>query len=178
MRFYALASAVGAAALFSASSLAAQGTCTTTPSCTVTNTASATVNTVARLTLDANTTDLGTPVEADFTAGFKDAVGPVATVISNAPWTVTVYRANSNSQYFASTSTYVTKPTSDLQWDVVAGGTTHNAGTSAALVFASNPTGAPTPTSSQATFYRTNWSFALDTPGTYTLVVNYTLSEP
>jgi hypothetical protein len=163
---------LGAALAFGATSLSAQGTCTTTPSCTVTNTASATVNTVARLTLDANTTDLGTPAEADFTAGHKDAAGPTATVLSNTGWTVSVV---GNTSLFGSTGAgaRANKPASDLLWGTTVGTYGNNAGTAGTLF-----NGAGTAGSSQQAFYRTNWSFSLDTPGTYTLVVNYTLSEP
>jgi hypothetical protein len=172
MRFYVLASAVGAAVLLGASSLTAQGTCTTTPSCTVTNTTSATVNTVARLTLDANNTDLGTPVEADFLAGFRDAAGPTATVLSNTAWHVAVV-GNTGTFSCTGAGCRATKPASDLNWGTVSGTYPNNASASATLF-----SGVGTASSSQQSFYRTDWAFTLDTPGVYTLVVNYTLSEP
>lgn len=172
MRFLTVVPVVGAALLFGASSLSAQGTCTITPSCTVTNTASVTVNTVAQLTLDANNTDLGTPAQADYLAGHKDVNGPKATVISNAPWHVSVVGVTA---LFANVGagSRANKPASDLLWGTVAGTFGNNVGASATL-FSGNGTAG----SSQQTYYRTNWNPALDTPGVYTLVINFTLSEP
>lgn len=172
MRFIKAVPVLGAALLLGATSLEAQGTCTTTPSCTVTNTASATVNTVARLTLDANTTDLGTPVEADYLAGFKDAAGPTATVLSNTDWHVSVV-GNTGTFSCTGTGCRSAKPAGDLLWGTVSGTYGHNAGAAATLFSGSGTAG-----SSQQAFYRTNWDFTTDTPGVYTLVINYTLSEP
>ncbi len=172
MRFYVLAPAIGAALLVGASSLTAQGTCTTTPACTVTNTASATVITVARLTLSANNTDLGTPTEADYIAGHKDAAGPVATVEANTAWHVAVV-GNTGTFSCGGTGCWATKPASDLLWGTVAGTYGNTTATSATLF-----SGSGTASSTQQSFYETKWSFVNDTPGTYTMVVNYTLSEP
>ena len=173
MRFTKVVPMFGAALLLGASSLTAQsGTCTVTPSCTVTNTTSATVNTVARLTLDNTATDLGTPAEADYIAGHKDAAGPTATVLSNTAWHVAVV-GNTGTFSCTGTGCRATKPASDLLWGTVAGTYPNNASASATLF-----NGSGTASTSQQSFYRTNWDFTTDTPGVYTLVVNYTLSEP
>ncbi|HEY3935144.1 MAG TPA: hypothetical protein VGL65_11080 [Gemmatimonadales bacterium] len=172
MRFTKVVPFLGAALAFGATSLSAQGTCTVVTSCTVTNTASATVNNIARLTLDMNSTDLGTPTETDFLAGYRDAAGPTATVLSNAPWHVSVV-GNTPDFSAVGTGSRANKPAADLLWGTVSGTYGNNAGAPATL-FSGNGTAG----SSQAAFYRTNWNLTLDTPGTYTLVVNYTLSEP
>lgn len=177
MRYYAHASAVGAALLLSASSLGAQATCTATnPSpagnCTVTNTASATVTDIVWLQIGANTTDLGTPTLTDFNTGYRDAVGPVATVKANRAWNVSVVGAAAT--FTGTLGARAAKPSSDLNWDIVATGTAHNAGSAATLFSSASGTSG----TNQAVFYRTNWVFASDTPGHYSLVVNYTLSAP
>ena len=162
---------LGAAVLFSAPNLNAQ-TCAVTPACTVTNTASATVNTVARLTLNVIATDLGTPLEVDYVAGHKDVVGPIVTVLANAAWHVAVV---GNTATFGCTGTgcRAAKPASDLLWGTVAGTYGANSGASATLAAGSGTAGTVQPS-----FYRTNWALGTDTPGVYTLVLNYTLSEP
>ena len=169
MRFLKAVPVVGAALLFSASSLSAQ--CTANP-CTQTNTASATVGIIAQLSLNTSTTDLGTPTQADYTAGHKDAAGPTATVLANTAWHVAV---QGNTPTFTCTGAgcRTGKPAGDLLWGIVSGTYGNNAGASATLF-----SGAGTAGSNQQTFFRTNWNLVTDTPGTYTLVVNYTLSEP
>ena len=47
-------------------------------------------------------------------------------------------------------------------------------GASAALMTGATGTGS----ASQAIFFRTLWSYATDVPGTYSLVVNFTLAAP
>ena len=171
MKFLKAVPVLGATVLICVSNLSAQ-TCNTTPACTVTNTASATVTIVARLTLNVAATDLGTPVQADFTTGSKDAVGPIATVLANTAWRVSVV-GNTGTFSCTGTGCRAAKPASDLLWGTVAGTYGNNAGASATLV-----SGTGTAGTVQPSFYRTNWALAADTPGVYTLVLNYTLSEP
>ena len=171
MRFVKGLPVLGAALLFGAQSLSAQS-CTTTPSCGVSNTASATVGIVAQLTLNTTTTDLGTPTQADYLAGHKDAAGPTATVLANTAWHVAV-AGNTGTFSCTGSGCRATKPASDLLWGTVAGTYGNNAGASATLFNGNGTAG-----TNQQTFFRTNWNLVTDTPGTYTLVVNYTLSEP
>ncbi|HEV2644167.1 MAG TPA: hypothetical protein VGT98_15750 [Candidatus Elarobacter sp.] len=161
--------AVGVVSLLATAPLSAQ-TCNTNP-CTVAVTASATVNTALQLTLSATTTDLGTPSVADYNTGYKDAAGPTATVKSNTPWTLNV--VGNTATFSGSGGARANKPAADLLWGKVAGTYANNMSAVAAL-----NSGNGTLSSAQQIFFRTNWDYATDTPGTYSLVVNFTLSAP
>jgi len=141
-------------------------------SCTIT--VQMPVSDVLRLTLSAVTTSLGTPVEADYTAGYVASTGPTATAKANRAYTVTVDATSANFTYSGSLTDPV-KPASTLTWPTTSGGPfTHNPGTSAALFTGSTGTSG----TSQGIFFRTTVSYAADRPGTYTLTVRYTLSAP
>lgn len=148
-------------------------TCTANP-CTVQVTASATVPDVMQLTLSTTTLDLGTPSAADFSAGYKEMAGPTATVQSNRPWHIDVVAANVTQFTYSGSLTDPGKPASDLKWGTVSGTYTNNAGTSAVLkTGTSGGTGV-----SQQIFFKTLWSWASDVPGTYSVVVKFTLAAP
>ena len=165
--------ATTAAMLLSAgTSIAGAQACTGNP-CTVQVTASATVNDVLRLTLSSATTSLGTPSEADYDAGYKDAAGPTASVKSNRPWHVDVSGAAASFTY-AGSLTNPNKPASSLLWGTVSGTYGNNMGSSAVLASGATGTG----NASQAIFLRTLWSWATDVPGSYDLVINFTLAAP
>ena len=141
-------------------------------SCTIT--VQMPVSDVLRLTLSAVTTSLGTPVEADYTAGYVASTGPTATAKANRAYTVTVDATSANFTYSGSLTDPV-KPASTLTWATTSGGPfTHNAGTAAALFTGSTGTSG----TSQGIFFRTTVSYAVDRPGTYRLTVRYTLSAP
>ena len=141
---------------------------------------SVTLGDVMRLTVTPSNTDLGTPTAADYANGHLDAAGPVLAIHANGPWQISAVGGPAGGPVAPFTCTLVAgcrpnKPASDLLWGTTSGVFNHNAGT-AANVFSSSQ--AATGTATQSIFYRTNWSFALDTPGKYTLVVNFTLSMP
>lgn len=162
-----------AVALFAAASQAdGQASCTGNP-CTVQVTASATVNDVLKLTLSGTTTALGTPSEADYDAGYKDVAGPTASVKANRPWHVDIAGAGATFSYVGSLAN-PNKPSSDLQWGTSAGTYANNMGASAVLLSGANGTG----NASQAIFFRTMWAWASDVPGSYSLVINFTLAAP
>lgn len=166
-------SAAAAAVLLGVSSLEASAqSCTGNP-CTVQVTASATAPDILRLTLSATTAALGNPTETDYDAGYLDAAGPTATVKSNRPWHVDVVGAAGVFSY-AGPLTNPNKPASSLLWGTTAGTYGNNMGASAALMSGANGTG----NAAQAIFFRTNWSYATDVAGTYSLVVNFTLAAP
>ena len=171
MRHFRTATAA-AALLVGLTSTAKAQTCTGNP-CTVQVTASATVNDVLRLTLSSTTANLGTPTEADYDAGYLDAAGPTASVKANRPWHVDVVGAAGVFSYVGSL-TNPNKPSSSLLWGTTAGTYGNNMGASAALMSGANGTG----NASQAIFFRTQWAYASDVPGTYSLVVNFTLAAP
>ncbi|HET9982929.1 MAG TPA: hypothetical protein VFQ38_05065 [Longimicrobiales bacterium] len=133
---------------------------------------SMTVGDVMRLTLNGANTALGTPVEADFTAGYRDATGPVATVRCNRACMVTLLGATATFGY-AGTLPNPNKPAADLRWGTTNGAYPNTLG-SAATVYS----GAATDGTARPLFYRTLWSFSSDVPGTYTLVASFTISAP
>ena len=148
-------------------------TCTGNP-CNVTTTATLTVVDVLRLTLDLTATNLGTPSEADFTAGNILSVGPVATAKANRPWTVSVQSTAAAFAYSGALTDPV-KPASDLHWDTTVGGTYTNAMSTTAATL---KTGAATAGTSQGIFYKTLLSYLSDVTGSYALGVRFTLSAP
>lgn len=172
MRSILTAVAAASLALVSPSLTGAQATCTGNP-CTVQLTASATVNDVLRLTLSSATASLGTPVEADFDAGYRDAAGPTVSVKSNRPWHVDVAGATAAFSYTGA-MTNPNKPASHLLWGTTAGTYGNNMGTSSVLTSGASGTGS----ASQPIYFRTLWSWASDVPGSYGLVINLTLAAP
>ena len=164
--------AVAVALLAAASQADGQASCTGNP-CTVQVTASATVNDVLKLTLSGTTTALGTPTEADYDAGYKDVAGPTASVKANRPWHVDIAGAGATFTYAGSLAN-PNKPATDLQWGTTAGTYGNNMGASAVLLSGANGTG----NASQAIFFRTMWAWASDVPGSYSLVINFTLAAP
>ena len=141
-------------------------------SCTIT--VQMPVSDVLRLTLSVVTTSLGTPVDADYTAGFIAAAGPTATAKANRAFTVSVDATSATFGYSGS-FTNPNKPASHLTWATTAGGPfTRNAGTAATLASGSSGTAG----TAQAIFFRTLVTYAADPPGSYSLTVRYTLSAP
>jgi hypothetical protein len=137
--------------------------------CLVSNQVNVTVPSVARLTIDATSTGLTAPQAAEFApggTGHSDPSGPTLTVAANVNWTVT---ASTGAALWTGGS--ATKPAADLTVTNDAGATYH------AFPFAVS-TGTPTSGSAKQVGYHTNYSFTIDTPGTYSLVVNYTLTSP
>jgi len=164
--------AVAAMLALEASQAAAQATCTGNP-CTVQVTASATVNDVLRLTLSGTSTALGTPTEADYDAGYKDVAGPTASVKANRPWHVDIAGAAATFSYTGSLAN-PNKPATDLLWGTAAGTYGNTMGGSAVLLNGATGTGS----ASQAIFFRTLWSWTSGVPGSYSLVINFTLAAP
>jgi hypothetical protein len=136
-------------------------------------TASANVPDILKLTLSSTTAPLGNPTETDFDAGYLDAAGPTATVKANRPWHVDVVGAAGVFSY-TGTLTNPNKPASSLLWGTTAGTYGNNMGSSAQLVSGANGTGG----TAQAVYFRTNWSWANDVAGAYSLVVNFTVAAP
>ena len=157
-------------------------------SCTVT--ISLPVVDVMRLDLSTSTTALGTPIQADFAAGglIAAASGPIATVKSNGPFTLSV-KGNTATFAYAGAAANPNKSSAELTWALATGAPPgvctgivsfgNNMAAAATLLSAgvgASAIGVPAP--SQRICFRTLWSFASAPPGTYTLVVNFTLSGP
>ncbi len=160
-------------ALVGAAPLSAQTSCTANP-CTIQVSASATVSDVLEMTLSSTATNLGAPTAADFTTGYKEAAGPTATVKANRPWHIDVVANNPAKFTYAGSLTDPNKPASDLEWGLVAGTYPNTMATSAVLK--SGATG--TTGTSQQIFFKTLWSWANDVPGSYSLVLDFTLAAP
>lgn len=135
-------------------------------------TLSMTVGDVMRLSLNGAATALGSPTEADFAAGYRDAAGPTATVRCNRACTVTLAAASATFSY-AGTLPNPNKPAADLRWGTAPGAYPNSLG-AAATVYA----GPATDGTTVPVFYRTLWNFSSDVPGTYTLVASFTVSAP
>ena len=137
--------------------------------CIVSSALTSLVPVVARMTISATTLSLTAPGATAFAAtqaastGVVD-VGPTITVSSNSPYSL----ASSSAANWAGGSG--NKPASDLLIKT-------NAGTF-------NPIGAmpggaaATNLDTFALDYKTRYTWTIDTPGTYTLTVNYTLTAP
>ena len=170
-RHFPLALLLVAAALWPSGCRPLQAQCAGA-SCTIT--VQMPVSDVFRLTLTSASTNLGTPVDADYTAGYVASTGPTVTAKVNRAYTVAVDATAATFGYSGS-FTNPNKPASDLTWATASGGPfSSNAGTAATLVSGSSGTSG----TSQTIFFRTTLSYAVDPPGSYTLTVRYTLSAP
>jgi hypothetical protein len=131
---------------------------------------------VLRLTLSSGSVALGTPVEADFTAGHRDVNGAAVTVTarSNRDYAVQLDGVSPTFSY-AGTLANPGKPASDLRWATSAAGlgasTSHFGATT--TLMSRGPGSVTVPL-----FLRTLWSFSSDVPGSYSLAIRFTLSAP
>ncbi len=143
--------------------------------CSVTNTASVTVGTVLSLTLSSGATLLTAPSQTSYDNGFQDDLAALtATVKANRGWTLSV-KSSGASWTPSGAGARVAKPAADLQWSTSGGApftalTTSNAG----LGTSASGTASVVETIS----YRTLWDYTLDTPGTYSLDVVFTVTAP
>jgi hypothetical protein len=145
--------------------------------CTVNTSASLVIGDVLSLTLSATTTALTPPTGTDYDAGFVANTGPTATVRANRAWRMQISAATAlwtavNTQ--PGVNARINKPAGDLLRATAAGGPFSALSTTPATV-ASGPASAGTATN---LFFRTTYSWAVDTPGTYSLVVTLTLLAP
>jgi len=170
--------ALGAALMLPA---AAQGQACTAPipagTCTATTSTALTVGLLIQLTLSSTTTTLAAPALSDYDAGFVANQGPIATVKSNRAWRLQLSGAAAT---WTATNTQpgiaarTNKPTSDLQWSTAAGGPF--AGLTTVPVTAVS--GAATGGAASNLYYRTLYDWTLDTPGSYSLTVVFTIVSP
>jgi hypothetical protein len=148
--------------------------CTGNP-CSVTNTASVTVGTVLRLTLSSTTTSLTAPDETSYNNGFQDDLSALtATVKANRGWTMSIKSGAAN--WTASgAGARAAKPAGDLEWST-SGGAPFNALTTSNASIGTSASG--TAGAVRTVSYRTLWDYTLDTPGTYSLDVVFTVTAP
>jgi hypothetical protein len=134
--------------------------------CQVSNTVSLTLGKYARLSINNTSTPLTVPQASDFgTPGGVNSNGPTLTVSSNDAWTLS---ASLPSGWTGTGNN--AKPTSDIKAKVDAGSFANFPFTAA--------TGAAIANDAHVIAYNTIYNFVTDVPGTYSLVVNYTLTAP
>jgi hypothetical protein len=141
-----------------------------TTTCRLTNTVSSTVSTLARLTLDQTSTTLTAPRAVDFgTPGGVDNLGAVTIHVSS----------NANFLLAASPATPKFSPSAGGSANKPAGDLTMRVGGVGSFVALGNiGSGSATDNVDYTIDYNTKYNWTIDTPGVYTLVVNYTLTAP
>jgi hypothetical protein len=137
---------------------------------------SITIGRAVQVLISPGNTTLTPPGPADYDAGFVATNGPTVTVRSNAPWSVAL--SSSTSTWIAvntqSEPARTDKPASDLQWAFDQAGPFTDMSTSPATL----ANGALTTATSVTLFYRTRYSWVLDTPGNYRLPLVFTIIAP
>ena len=157
-----------------ASTAQAQTVATTANPGSVTTYATVTVPTILNLSINDTSTSIASPVQADFDNGFQDAASTViATVKSNKAWSLTIKGGAAN--WTGTGGASATKVVADLHWSITGPGA-GTAMTTSAVSIASSATG--TAGSNTTVNYRIIWSYATDTPGTYTIPVIFTAAAP
>jgi hypothetical protein len=134
------------------------------------------VSDVLRLSLSTSSISLGTPIESDFQAGYRDVTGAAINVTakSNRPFSVQLSGVTPAFSY-SGTLPAPGKPASDLLWATSAAALSTTANTiGTTTTFLNQGAGAIT----SPLFLRTLWSFVNDVPGTYSLTIRFTLSAP
>lgn len=145
--------------------------------CTASTTTTMTAGTILQLSLSASSTILTPPGTAGYDAGFVADNGPTTTVKCNRSWTLKVAAAG---PFWTATNTTpgvtarANKPASDLQWSSSPAGPFVGTAVAGATLKSGSATGG----TSTTIYYRTQYAWLLDTPGTYALVVIMTLSAP
>jgi hypothetical protein len=155
--------------------IGAQTTCTVTGiaggTCTITRTITATVRRTVRVVVNPTVRAMTSPTVNDFVQGFQTGVGHTVTAQGNVNWQVTIRSTAAN--FTGTLGARAAKPRADLLWaPTVAGPWTAMTGVVAVL-----GTGAATAGTALPVAYRINWLWNLDTPGTYALAVQLTISS-
>ncbi len=145
--------------------------------CTANTSALLVIGDVLSLTLSATTTPLTPPSAVDYDAGFVANTGPMATVRGNRAWRLQISAATAtwtavNTE--PGVSARANKPAGDLLRATAVGGPFTALSTTPATVVSG---GASVGTATNF-FFRTTYAWAVDTPGTYSLVVTFTLLAP
>ncbi len=160
---------------------AARGQACTAPipagTCTATTSTTLTVGLVLQLTLSSTTTMLAGPALSDYDAGFVANQGPTAVVSSNRAWRLQLSAA---APTWTATSTQPgvaarpNKPASDLEWSTAAGGPF----TALTTVPVTAVSGAAAAVATTDFHYHTLYNWTVDTPGSYSLIVVFTIVSP
>lgn len=141
-------------------------------SCTINTTTSLTIPVILRMTVGTTTTSFGTLTSTDYDNGQKTLGGPTITVKANQTWQVQM--ASSATFWTGAGGARANKPLADLQWGATSNGSfTAVTGTGTQIGSGSGTGGTVVPL-----FLRSLWNYATDSPGTYSVVVNFTLVSP
>ncbi len=132
-----------------------------------------TISTVVRLSIPSTTIALGTATGTEFANGFANPVLVPLSVRANRSWTLT-FRSTAATWTATGTGARANKPNTDLQWGASVGGPFTNVTTTAVTV----GTGAATGTGTVNLYLRTRYQWTLDTPGSYSLPLQVTISAP
>lgn len=132
-----------------------------------------TVSAVVRLTFPSTTIALGTATVAEFAAGAGSAITVPITIQANTGWAISI--SGPVALWSAAPATArQSKPVGDLQWATAAGGPYTNLSGAPAAIQA----GGATALRVFPLFLRSRYSFSLDSPGAYSLPVQFTISAP
>lgn len=147
------------------------GTCADNTSTTLT------IGTVMQLTLSTSSTTLTAPASADYNAGFVADNGPTATVKANRSWRLQISSAAATwtaVNTVPGVNAWTNKPAADLTWSTAGGGPF--AGLT--LVGVNAAAGSASGGTVTNFFFRSVYTWTLDTPGNYSLTVVFTLLAP
>lgn len=142
-------------------------------SCTVNTTTSLTIPVILRMTIGSATTSFGTLTSTDYDNGFKTVAGPTITIKANQGWR-TQLSSTATNWTATGTGARATKPRSDLLWGTTSGGGFTALSTTATQIGSGSGTGGTV----VPLFFKSLWSYAVDTPGNYSIVVTFTLASP
>lgn len=160
--------------------LASQGNCNVpngNGNCVIadnaTQSATITITRAVRLSLANSGVALELPTPADFDAGFGQTVGPALTIKANTGWNIAI-RSLQASWSATGPDARAGKPRSDLQWGISPAGPF----TDVTATDVTMQTGAATAGTFTTLYWRVKYSWLLDTPGSYTLPLQLTLTAP
>lgn len=133
-----------------------------------------TVTTAVRMSLSSAAVALNAPGGAEFEAGFGQTTGPSLTMRANQSWTVTI-RAAQATWTASAPPARANKPASDLRWGTSGAGPFTGL-TTTAVSLATGPTA--TAGTVIPLYFRVMYAWTLDTPGTYSLPLQLTITAP
>jgi hypothetical protein len=158
----------------------AQGTCSVpngAGNCVIadnaTQAANITITRAVLMSLSASSVALASPVSADYIAGFGQTTGPSLTAKANTGWNVAI-RATQATWTASPAPARANKPTADLQWGVAAAGPFNDLTTTNVTV----QSGVATAGTVIPLYFRVKYAWTLDTPGTYSLPLQLTITAP
>lgn len=163
----------------SATAAAAQGNCNVNRegACQVGATAAyaltVTITSVVRLSLPNSAIALGTATPTEFTAGFSTPVEVPLSIRANAGWAISI-AAMSPVWSASPASAWQTKPVSDLGWGASPVGPFADMSGAPATIQSGGATG----NTVIPLYLRTRYGWATDSPGSYSLPLQITITAP